>query len=183
MKSLQGQLLAASPYLVDPNFVRTVVLMVQHGPQGALGVVLNRPIDKTVQDLWREVDEPPCDSQKRLNLGGPVSGPLMALHTQAPLGEIEVLPGLFFSADKTHLEELVQSEDDRYKLFIGHSGWGSGQLESELNQGAWLILPATIDYVFDDGEKLWRTVTREVGRSTLASVLHIKHVPDDPTVN
>jgi putative transcriptional regulator len=112
-----------------------------------------------------------------------VSGPLVAVHTDASLGELEVLSGLFFSADRQHLERLVEQERVRLKLFVGHSGWGSGQLESELDQGAWLTVPASLDEVFQDEQELWRSVTRKIGKEMLVSMLHIKDVPDDPTVN
>ena len=183
MNSLQGHFLAASPHLQDPNFVHTVVLLIQHDADGALGVVLNRPTDKTIQQLWEDVHEPPCDNQQHLHLGGPVSGPLMALHTVPALGELEVLPGLYFSTQKDHLEELVQTHDSQSRLFVGHSGWGGGQLENELQQGAWLTTPATLEDVFFDQSELWRRVTRQITGRMMQEALKIKHVPDDPTVN
>jgi putative transcriptional regulator len=182
-KSLRGHFLVASPHLMDPNFARTVVLLIQHDRDGAMGVVLNRSIDKTIQQLWEEVHEGPCENQQHLNLGGPVSGPLIALHTDANLGEMEVLSGLFFSADRQHLDRLVKEENLRLKMFIGHSGWGGGQLENELRQGAWLTVPASLDEVFEDEQELWRSVTHKIGKQMLVSMLHIKDVPDDPTVN
>ena len=100
MKSLQGQLLVASPYLEDPNFMRSVILLIQHSGEGTLGLVLNRPIDKTIQELWQDVEEAPCGNLQHVNLGGPVSGPLMAVHTEQPLGEIEIVPGVYFSAKR-----------------------------------------------------------------------------------
>lgn len=183
MKSLQGHFLVASAQLHDPNFIKTVVLLLEHNEQGAFGVVLNRRIDKTIKDLWAEVHEPPCASQQCLNLGGPVSGPLMAVHTHEPLGGVEVLPGVYFSHDKTQLEGLVQQQEHAFKLFIGHSGWGGGQLESEIEQGAWLTTPATSEYIFYDEDLLWAKLFRHIGSSTLCSLLKIKDVPNDPGLN
>jgi len=182
-KWLRGHFLVASPHLMDPNFARAVVLMIQHDRDGAMGVVLNRSIEKTIQQLWAEVHEGSCDNQQHLNLGGPVSGPLVAVHTDANLGELEVFSGLFFSADRQHLEQLVDQENVRLKMFIGHSGWGRGQLENELSQGAWLTMPASVEEVFQDEQELWRLVTRKIGKEMLVSMLHVKGVPDDPTVN
>jgi putative transcriptional regulator len=182
-KSLQGHFLVASPHLMDPNFARTVVLLIQHDRDGAMGVVLNRPIEKTIQQLWKEVHEGPCDNLRHLNLGGPVSGPLLALHTDSALGELEVIPGVFFSADKEHLERLVEQDVPQMKMFIGHSGWGGGQLENELKQGAWLTVPANLDEVFQDDQELWRCVTQKIGKEMLVGMLHIKNVPDDPSLN
>jgi len=183
MKSLQGQLLVASPHLQDPNFVRTVILLVQHSQEGAFGLVLNRPINKTVKELWAEVDEPPCECGKHLNLGGPVSGPLMALHTQKKLAEVEIMPGLYFSAEKGHLEQLVRHDPKKFKLFVGHSGWGSKQLENELKQGAWLTTPATVESIFLEESGLWKQVAGQIGKSMLAKALRLKQIPDEPWWN
>ena len=100
MESLEGQLLLASPQLLDPDFVRTVVLLVEHNDLGALGLVINRPTGKTVQELWKQVGQSPCESQQPVHLGGPVQGPLMAIHTVGGLGEIEVVEGVYFAAKK-----------------------------------------------------------------------------------
>jgi putative transcriptional regulator len=183
MKSLQGHLLVASPYLTDPNFARAVVLLIQHNDEGAFGVVLNRPGDKTVKELWEAVEEPSCDCRKQIHVGGPVSGPLMAIHTDSSLSEVEVVPGVFFSAQKEHLERLVETDPQKLKVFVGHSGWGSGQLESELKQGAWLTTPATAEYIFFDDEEVWKRVTRCIGNTMVVSALRLKHVPEDPSLN
>jgi putative transcriptional regulator len=183
MASLAGHFLVASQSLLDPNFVRSVVLLVQHTEQGALGVVVNRPISKNVQDLWREVGGGPCTNTQPVYLGGPVPGPLMAVHGNAALGEVQIIPGLFFSASKQNLDALVSQSEGSLKIFVGHSGWGSGQLEQELQQGAWLTVPSTPDLVFFDSSELWATVSRLIGREMMQSMLNIKNIPDDPRVN
>ena len=136
MESLEGHLLVASPQLLDPNFARSLVLLIEHNQGGAFGVVLNRPVSKTLQELWREVGSAPCHSQQPVYLGGPVPGPLVSLHTKRALAETEPVAGVFFAAKKQHLDQLVLSEEPAYKIFIGHAGWGAGQLENELGQGA-----------------------------------------------
>jgi len=183
MDSLKGQLLVATPRLPDENFHRTVVLMVEHTDQGALGVVLNRPAQQTVKQLWDEVSEVECTSSRKINLGGPVSGPLLAVHTSRDLAELEILAGVFLAAQKHLLDQLVQQEQHRYRVFLGHSGWGGGQLESELAQGAWLVTPATKEYIFHEEENLWETVAKRIGDAILLESLHIKHVPQDPSMN
>ncbi len=185
MDSLTGHLLVASPYLVDPNFVQTVVLLIHHSSEGAFGVVLNRPSEKTIQDLWEEVNEGPCDNQQCLHLGGPVSGPLIAVHTDSSLAELEIVPGLYFSAHRDHIAQLVSQRNERFRLFVGHSGWGGGQLESELDVGSWLTAPATVDYVFCDETELWKTVSKQIGESLLLSTLHLDpaQIPPDPSLN
>ena len=96
MDSLEGHFLLASENLLDPNFARAVVLMIQHNDQGALGVILNRPTSKTVRELWQDVGQSPCQSQQPVCLGGPVSGPLMAVHPLAELAEVENPRGALF---------------------------------------------------------------------------------------
>ncbi len=184
MKSLRGQLLVATPRLPDENFYHTVVLMVEHNENGALGVVLNRLTEQSVEQLWAEVSDVSCSSDRKINLGGPVSGPLLAIHTDRSLSEMEILSGVYLAAQKDVLDQLVQQEEHRYRVFLGHAGWGDGQLESELKQGAWLVTPATKEYVFWAEEAdLWETVAKKIGDAVLLESLHIKHVPQDPSMN
>src|SRR5437660_1340859 len=100
MKSLQGQLLLASSRLPDPNFARTVILMVRHGEEGALGLVLNRPLETTVHEACSEVLETPCAAEGFLYQGGPCEGPLMALHTNADASDMDVIEGVYFTTER-----------------------------------------------------------------------------------
>jgi putative transcriptional regulator len=183
VNSLAGHLLVASPHLADPNFARTVVLMIHHTDEGAFGVVLNRPAENTVKDLWAQVDQSHCATSQHVHVGGPVSGPLMAIHTDEQHSELEILPGLYFAAQRDHLEKLVAHDRRELRLFVGHSGWGGGQLESELKQGSWYTLPATIDHVFYDEPDLWKQVTQQIGEKMLTSMLKLKNVPKDVADN
>jgi putative transcriptional regulator len=183
MESLEGHLLVASPQLLDPNFARALVLLVEHNQEGAFGVIINRPVGKTLQELWREVGSAPCHSQQPIYLGGPVPGPLLSVHTIPALAETEPLPGVYFAAKKQHLDSLVLTEEPDYKIFIGHAGWGAGQLENELRQGDWRTLPATAEYIFSTADDLWETVLRQIGHDLLKSILKLDNLPPDPTVN
>lgn len=185
MESLKGHLLVASPHLLDPNFVQTVVLLIEHTEEGAFGVVLNRPAENTVQELWAEVSEgaAECNDPRHVHLGGPVSGPLIALHRDRSFSEMEIVPGVHFSAQRENLEGLLAQHKPSYRLFVGHSGWGGGQLENELEQGSWLTTRATADFVFRDDGELWKHVTQQIGRSILSATLHLKHIPPDPSAN
>ena len=183
MSSLQAHLLVASRSLLDPNFVRSVVFILQHSDQGALGVVLNRPVDKTIKQLWQELGNGQCQVEGAVRLGGPVPGPLMAVHTNQFFSELEIMPGIFFAARKDHLDSLVQHAGDPLRVFVGHSGWGPGQLESELDEGAWMTMPATVEHIFHDGRDLWEAAVRKIGEETLRSVTGLKRIPDDPSVN
>ena len=183
MDFLEGRFLVATPQLLDPNFARTVVLLIQHSEQGALGVVLNRRLDKTVAELWKQVSTAPSKSREQVHFGGPVTGPLLAVHTLADLAEMEIVPGVFFAAQKDHLDALVGRQESEFRIFLGHSGWGGGQLEAEIAAGAWLTAPASRDTIFASSEDLWETVTRQIGREFLGSTLRIQDFPEDPSVN
>ncbi len=182
MESLEGQLLLASPQLLDPNFVRTVVLLVEHNDNGALGLVINRPTGTTVQELWKQVGESPCESRQPVHLGGPVSGPIMAIHTVNSLAEMEIVEGVFFARKKQNLDELVR-RDERFKVFYGQSGWGPGQLEGEIEQGAWRAVPAKLEDLFDAADDLWQRLMQRAMAGVLPEMLGIKHVPQDPSLN
>ncbi len=183
MKSLRGNLLVASAYLTDPNFVKTVILLVHHDEEGAFGVVLNRVADITVSELWEKVGLPACGSSQRVHLGGPVPGPLMVVHANSSCSEMEILPGVHFAAQRENLEKLLDREEHPYRVFVNHSGWAAGQLENELKQGAWLTTPATSEHVFCEEPDLWKRVIALVGTSVLVDALRIRHIPEDPTVN
>ena len=183
MKYLSGRLLIASPGLIDPNFRHTVVLMVQDTDEGAVGLILNRPSDKTVKNLWESIFHSNIASDQPLNLGGPVFGPLMMLHTRQELANLEVANGLFFSTQKDYIECVVNDNVQPYKLFLGHSGWGEGQLRSEINEGAWLQLPAHRELVFSDDTELWQQLLQHAGQLSLLRVLNTDRLPDDPMVN
>jgi putative transcriptional regulator len=180
MDSLQGCLLVASPALGDGNFRRAVVLIVQHGDEGALGLILNRPTELTLDKVVEKTSGGPCACKEILHLGGPCEGPLMALHTQPELGEIEVLPGVFFSASSEPMREVIDRQPQPVRMFGGYSGWAPGQLESELEVEAWLTVPALAKHIFGSERGLWERLCR--GLSVL-SVLQIKDLPRDPSLN
>src|SRR5436309_15933666 len=96
MKSLQGHFLIASPHLGDTNFYKGVVLMIKHDDEGAFGLILNRPTENTVAEVWKMVGEEDVDCPQPIFLGGPVSGALVALHGLKSADEVQVFPGIFF---------------------------------------------------------------------------------------
>jgi putative transcriptional regulator len=157
MKMLQGHLLIAPPHERDLDFIRTVILMIQHSEEQAFGVVLNRPSTTTVRQAWQGGAGLRSDDEVVYS-GGPVSGPLMALHTDPSFGEIEVVPGVFYSVRKRRLKELFDAKRHPLKVFQSHLGWGPGQLDRFLADGLWRILPAMSEHVFHVGPGLWEEV-------------------------
>jgi putative transcriptional regulator len=182
-KCLAGNLLAASRELRDPNFFRTVILLVRHSAEGAFGLVLNRPTTTTLREVWGQIDDSPCQYPGVLHLGGPVQGPLMALHTEEFILEEEVLPGVYFSASTENLQRLVSGEHSPVTFFVGYAGWGEGQLEKELKEGSWLVAPATPAEIFDQDDRSWDRLVRRVTGQQLFRAMKIRHVPGDPRVN
>jgi putative transcriptional regulator len=173
MATLRGRLLLAGPGLVEPNFFRTVILILEHGDDGALGVILNRPTDLPVREAlppWAGVvSDPPV-----VFVGGPVSpGTAIALGRSI---DAEPVVGAFGMLD---LEEPTAACHD-VRLFSGYAGWGPGQLEDELAEDAWLVLDAHPDDILtDDADELWSAVlARQPGRLALLS-----RYPDEPAFN
>jgi putative transcriptional regulator len=182
-KSLTGHFLVASRYLRDPNFVRSVVLMIHHTEEGAMGVVINRPADKSVRDVWDMIGNDPCDRDDLIFIGGPVPGPLVAVHTLEAFSEHEVLPDVFVSTHKDALDVMVRRKDVALRLYTGNAGWGSGQLEGELAAGGWLTTEATRDEIFADYETIWKSVTERIGLEIMAPHIDERLVPPDPSLN
>ena len=159
-KSLAGQLLVAHPALRDPNFRRAVVLLTSHGAEGAMGMVLNRPLNKRLGELGGDFALGAL-SIVPLFQGGPVEGEqlilaawrVQALGFQLHLGIDPVKAGLMLGEEDTHL-----------RAFFGYSGWGSGQLERELEHNTWVVADAPTDLFEQAGDvSLWRSVLRREG--------------------
>jgi putative transcriptional regulator len=180
---LTGHFLVASRYLRDPNFARSVVLMIHHNEEGAMGVVINRPADKTVRDVWEMIGNDPCDRDDLIYIGGPVPGPLVAVHTLKAFSEHVVLPGVYVSTHKDALDVMVRKKSLSLRLYTGNAGWGSGQLEGELEAGGWLTTEATSDEIFADPETVWKSVTERIGLEIMAPDIDERLVPRDPSMN
>jgi putative transcriptional regulator len=184
MRSLKGQLLIASPSLLASFFTRTVILMLDHTEDGAAGVVLNRPTEATVTDIAETVFSESFDWDKPLNLGGPVSGPLMLLHEVEELADLEIIPGIYNSVESSKVRQAVMDRTEPSLILANYAGWGPGQLESEFDVDSWLTLPATRDYIFwTRDEDLWNVVVKAINAKKLSGFLGLRGVPADPTMN
>jgi putative transcriptional regulator len=178
--TLQGQLLIASPGLLDPNFRRTVVLVTEHNEEGAAGLVLNRPSPTEVSDVVPQL-EPLVEDGEQVWVGGPVQ-PNAVLVLGEFLDPDDAAVPLFGSLGFPSLDEPdeVVPMTTRRRVFAGYAGWGSGQLEDELSREDWIVEPALPDDAFTDApEELWRDVLRRKG----GIYELVSRMPEDPSVN
>lgn len=179
--SLRGQLLIASPALMDPNFRRTVVLITEHNEEGAMGVVLNRPAEVTVSDVVPELDDL-ADGDAPVYVGGPVSpGAVVVLAEFDDISDAAaaVSGRLGFVPAETDHRSLAAGTG-RARVFAGYSGWSPGQLEAELEEDSWIVEPVQADDPFiEDPDELWRTVLRRKG----SEFALIATMPQDPSLN
>jgi len=168
MERLSAGFLIAMPQLGDPNFHRTVVLVLEHGAEGAVGLVLNRPAQVTLRDVARAQSLPVAEGLARqpVYLGGPVEPHRgFFLHDRTAVTERHpIVPGVFLSEREGSLAELLGAGEGSVRFFLGYAGWGPRQLEHELAQGTWLFTEATPDRVLrSDAGTLWDEVLRQMG--------------------
>ncbi len=180
VQSLKGHLLIAGPALVDPNFRRAVVLVGEHSAEGALGVILNRALEATVEETVPELSVL-VDGVEVIHDGGPVQP--SAIVVLADFVEPEragalVLDSVGFLPSEVDRDTL--GELRRARVFAGYAGWGPGQLDGELAEGSWIVEPALPDDVFTaDPDQLWSDVLRRKGGPFGVLAL----MPPDPSLN
>lgn len=170
-------LLIAMPQLVDSNFARSVVLLCKHGEEGALGFIVNRPVDTTAGELLA-LDPPPAPSHAlTVWEGGPVSperGWLLCRSVPRDGEGFEVCDGIYMSSSQAALKQILAGdprdcEADRSRLLLGYAGWGPGQLDAEMTASAWLNIPVDVGLVFDTpAPELWQSALRTLGVDPIA---------------
>lgn len=174
-ESHAGKLLVATPSLIDPNFYRTVILMLQDDEEGTVGVVLNRPSEEPVEDHlpeWLDRTMPP----HVIHFGGPVEPEVAIGLSTSDEGMPASVPGL-------NLVDLSSpppaSEGPEVRIYSGYAGWGKDQLEAEIEMGSWYVVQASPDDPFEHPEGQWRRVLRrQPGILSLVSTY-----PDDVRAN
>jgi putative transcriptional regulator len=180
VESLRGHLLIAGPRLLDPNFWRTVVLVGEHTEEGALGVVLNRSSETTVDEALPELALL-AEEMGTVHVGGPVQpSAVVVLADFAEAADAESLVVESVGFLPAEIEPDTLGELRRARVYVGYAGWGPGQLDVELEEGSWIVEPAQPDDVFtDDPEGLWSDVLRRKGGPfTLLAAM-----PPDPSQN
>lgn len=180
MESLRGHLLISSGGLFDPNFRHTVVLIGEHNADGALGVVLNRPLSVTVEEALPPLGDlvPPGEAVFQ---GGPVQpegAVLVAEMTDPELVDVLAFGSVGFLVGNVSAD--LNPSILKARVFAGYSGWGPGQLEGEMAEDTWIVDPARVEDVFtEEPELLWSRVLRRKG----PEYHQMSRIPYDPSMN
>jgi putative transcriptional regulator len=186
MTSTARRLLVSVPTLNDPNFFRSVVFMIEHNDDGAVGVVLNQPTDALLRDAlpeWADVSAPPSVAF----VGGPVQQheALIGLASVLRVDDSDAwqpLLGRIGTVDLGRTPAAVRGDLEAVRVFAGYSGWGPGQLDAELEQGGWFVVDAhPDDLLTPDPASLWRVVLRRQGGDVAVSANYPRDA--EPTAN
>jgi len=159
--------LISVPQLMDPNFYHAVVLLIEHSSEGAMGLTINHPTDKSIQSLYEQMGRPwPGDERSLLMRGGPVQ-PENAWILHGPEDSVvsgyKITEELQLNTSLDALDELAKARGP-FRLFVGYAGWGPGQLDLEIQQGAWILSDVDISLVFKTpSEAVWETSLRRMG--------------------
>jgi putative transcriptional regulator len=180
MDSLRGQLLVASPALLDPNFARTVVLIAEHNDEGAMGIVLNRVSEVEVGDAAPTLADL-VEPGERVHAGGPVQPTAVVIMAEfddpSSAATLDLDRVGFVSSDADF--DMLAADVTRARVFAGMAGWAPGQLESELERDDWILEPAEPDDVFAPADEIWpRVLERKGGQFAL-----LARMPADPSLN
>jgi putative transcriptional regulator len=173
LDSVRGHFLIAGKQLRDPTFFKTVVLMIEHCDEGAMGLVVNRPTSINMANMLAgHFDIPTTDEV--IFSGGPVEPKaLFVVHNSPELNgtEAPVVPGVHVASNTDVFERVIQGyitgdDEMEFRIFAGCAGWGAGQLEGELERGDWYVQPATAGMTLDmDPYEVWDSLVKQVHRS------------------
>ena len=171
-------LLLSMPQLQDPNFAKTVVLLCDYVPEGAFGIVLNRPTDMAATSMVHLEPAIEMGNDLPLWVGGPVEpdrGWILTAERPVEPEYRTIVEGLYLSTSPALLRRVLETRPaPRARVLAGYAGWGPGQLDEELAQSAWLMSEVELDLIFDvDASSMWETAIRRLGADPGA--LHTSH--------
>ena len=181
--TLQGTLLVSTERLNGSKFEKSVVLLMQDDNRGTFGVALNKIADHQIRSAWEKLTGAEAGDQQVIVSGGPLQGPVFALHQIPSLSDVEMPGGLHVSAQVEKLQQLMMQFENPYRIVVGVSGWKPGQLVSEVNSGYWYVMNADMDTIFDDPKWMWEICLHEFGRQQIADIVGEDQIPDDPDLN
>ena len=166
-----GSLLIATELLSETPFQQAVILILQSNKLGTIGVTLNQPANEESKSAWKKLTGQSLD-ERCLVSGGPINGPVFAIHQNQLLGEIEMPGGIFVTAQTNKFRELIDLNNTPYRIAFGIVGWKPGQLKSEVNHGYWYcIRNSSADQIFSDPDDLWSDAMKRHGKSILREIL------------
>jgi len=183
IKPKTGRLLISEPFMSDPNFKRSVVLLTEHGEEGSVGYILNQVgnliLNDVIPDLW--------EARHPIYFGGPVAADTLHFihrcYDKLQSGE-EIGNGIYWGGNFETLKILLNTNaisSDEIKFFMGYSGWDTNQLSREIEQNAWMVGDVfDVNSIFgSDDEQLWRDVVVNLG----PKYAHVSNFPIDPSLN
>jgi putative transcriptional regulator len=168
----QGCILVASPSWRSEMYGRSVCLLVHHGKEGSVGVFLNRSFAESPAELWEHLAgrNESAKAHRALHFGGPMSGPVIALHNQPELAEYTTVDGVYVAARLENLQRLVQSQEEEVRIIVGQATWKPGELDAELRDGKWLPIPVSPQLVFSSDDEMWARAMRQIGNHFVAAI-------------
>lgn len=176
-----GKILIAEPFLADPNFARSVILLCEHGNEGSVGFILNRATELTLGDLLPDLYTPLLP----IHQGGPVQLDTLHMLHRMPeaFGGNEVIPGVYWGGSYEALQDVIQNNAYQpidMRLFVGYAGWSPGQLEAEVKEGSWLVADLTTDILFEtEPERVWKQALKKLG----GDYSFLANLPLNPQLN
>jgi putative transcriptional regulator len=178
-----GRLLISEPFMLDPNFKRSVILLTEYSEAGAMGFILNQPGEFFLGDILPEVSY----SEMPVFIGGPVANDTLHFIHCCPEkieGGIEIAEGVFWSGDFETVKKLITSyqlNSDEIRFFMGYSGWTAKQLDGEIKEDSWIVADKlNKEIIFTKNEEnLWREVVIGLGQR----YAHIANFPENPELN
>ena len=169
MNSLKNHFLISLPHLKDPLFEKSVVYLCEHDKKGAMGLIINKAIKKnniTLKDSNSDIELNKYLKENYLHIGGPVlTDRVLFLHTNNDISKsVPVSDEVSISGNIELLSSIQKSKDVKSKLFLGHAGWDSGQLEREIENGDWLIQKSSTSIIFEQEiDNIWIITTKSLG--------------------
>lgn len=179
---LKGRLLVSEPFLPDPYFKRSVVLLIEHNDEGSVGLILNKPLNINLNETFQDFP----NFEHEIYMGGPVqASDLFYLHTLGDVieGSERITDDLYWGGNFESVKNLLSTDtvsNEELKFFIGYSGWEKGQLLRELEEDSWLVTEAPTQSIMSrDIKNLWRVILKDMGdqESLMADF------PEDPSLN
>ena len=178
----KGMILVSEPFLEDPFFKRTVILLCEHNDEGSFGFVLNNYIEVDIDEI---VDGIP-HIETKVSIGGPVKNSnLYYIHTIGDSldGSVQIMDGVWMGGDFDQLKEMIDADEvdsSQVRFFVGYSGWSANQLDDELEQNSWFVTTINTDLIMDtDLENLWQKSLKKFG--TKGKI--VSNIPENPSLN